>query len=114
MAAYGTRYQGADVVLLEPRRDDYRMFFTNIFTFSSRKAVAEHAYDATRQDLLRRHDELAPIFARHGLRLRRDVLEDDRRRLWPGVGLTEDGRRPTMRHTADRLAGALDRLERLL
>ena len=34
-------------------RDDYRMFFTNIFSFSARKAVCEHAYLATRRDLLR-------------------------------------------------------------
>jgi predicted acylesterase/phospholipase RssA len=113
LAAYGNRYKGADVVLLEPRRDDYRMFFTNIFTFSSRKAVCEHAYDTTRRDLLQRYDELAPIFARHGLRLRREVLVDDSRRLWPGVGVGEHGRLAAS-HTVDRLSSALDRLEQLL
>src|SRR4029078_1501901 len=35
-AAYAERYPGADVLLFEPRRDDPRMFFTNIFTFSAR------------------------------------------------------------------------------
>jgi NTE family protein len=111
LAAYGNRYQGADVVLLEPRRDDYRMFFTNIFTFSSRKAVCEHAYEVTRGDLLARYDELAPIFARHGLRLRRDVLEREGR-LWAGVGVG-DGRASTL-PALDRLGADLDRLEWLL
>jgi NTE family protein len=87
MAQYARKYQNADVVLIEPRRDDYRMFFTNIFSFSARRAVAAHAYQATRNELLRRQDELGPLLARHGIRLRLDVLEDPTRDLWSGVGL---------------------------
>ncbi len=87
MAAYARKYEGAEVVLLEPRRDDYRMFFTNIFSFSGRRTVAAHAYQATRQELLQRQDELIPLLARHGIRLRVDVLEDTTRDLWSGVGL---------------------------
>jgi predicted acylesterase/phospholipase RssA len=87
MAAYAPRYPGQDVVLFEPRRDDYRMFFNNTLSFASRRAICEHAYYVTRRDLLLRFDELAPIFARHGLRLRRDVLEDQERNLWVSVGL---------------------------
>jgi NTE family protein len=84
MAAYETRFKDADVVLLEPHRDDFLMFFTNIFSFSQRRAVCEHAYKAVRRDLLARYDELAPRFARHGVTLRRDVLEAERS-LWDGV-----------------------------
>jgi predicted acylesterase/phospholipase RssA len=114
LAAYGSRYRDADVVLLEPRRDDYRMFFTNIFTFASRKAVCEHAYQCTRRDLRDRYDELAPIFARHGLRLRREVL-DQRRSLWHGVGVGDGPRgRSAASHTLDRLSANLDRLEGML
>jgi predicted acylesterase/phospholipase RssA len=115
LAAYGSRYEGADVVLLEPRRDDYRMFFTNIFAFSSRKAVCEHAYQMTRRDLLARYDELAPIFARHGLRLRHEVLVEERS-LWEGVGIGERPRRGrgAASQTLERLSTDLDRLEQLL
>jgi NTE family protein len=113
MKAYDTKYPHADVVLVEPGSDDYRMFFTNIFSFSARRKVAAHAYAATRRDLLARYDDLAPVLARHGARLRREVLEDDTRDLWEGVGLTrEEGRVPTSR-TLARLDRALDRLERL-
>jgi predicted acylesterase/phospholipase RssA len=100
LAAYAPRFPGQELVLFEPQPDDYRMFFTNIFSFSQRKAVAEYAYHATRRDLLRRIDELEPIFARHDLVLRRDVLEDRRRNLWHGVGL-EGGAHP------QRIAGDL-------
>ncbi|HEX9668047.1 MAG TPA: patatin-like phospholipase family protein [Thermoanaerobaculia bacterium] len=120
MAAYRSRYEGADVVLLQPRRDDYAMFFTNIFGFAERRLVAEHAYQATRRDLLARYDELAPTLARHGVTLRRDVLEDAERDLWQGVGLEAGAkrkaggrgrRRPVAVH---RLDEALRRLEELL
>jgi hypothetical protein len=89
MAAYAPRYPGQDVVLFEPPRDDYRMFFSNTLSLSSRQAICEHAYEVTRRDLRARFEELAPVFARHGLPLRRDVLEDASRKLWPGVGLPE-------------------------
>jgi predicted acylesterase/phospholipase RssA len=89
MAAYAKRYPDADVVLFEPERDDYRMFFTNIFSFSARRTVASHAYQATRRQLYKRRAELGPLLERHGVELRVDVLEDESRELWPGVGLPE-------------------------
>jgi NTE family protein len=107
MAAYAPRYPGQDVLLFEPRRDDYRMFFSNTLSFSSRKSICEHAYNVTRCDLLARFDELAPVFGRHGLNLRRDVLEDRGRNLWAGVGLSQ-GRSS---HVTEELDRALTRLE---
>ncbi len=111
MKRYDQIFKGADVVLLEPSRDDYQVFFSNVFSFSARRSVCAHAYDATRWELLRRFDELAPVFARHGLRLRREVLEDSCRDLWRGVGVDGEGRRCTGHETLERLARALDRLQ---
>lgn len=121
MAAYETRFRGADVVLVEPERDDYRMFFTNIFGFSQRRAVCEHAYQATRRNLLARYDQLAPVLARHGVTLRRDVLEDPERELWAGVELAWGRKAAQERLQAEapaavvrRLDDALARLDRLI
>src|SRR5258708_34632226 len=61
------------------------MFFTNVFGFSERRAVCEHAYRTTRRHLLGRFEELAAVFARHGVTLRPDVLEEERD-LWEMVG----------------------------
>jgi len=114
MASYEAKYKTSDVVLFEPHSDDFLMFFTNIFSISERSAVCEHAYKAVRRDLLARYDELAPIFARHGLTLRRDVLEQERS-LWDGV-FHDRPRKPlaTGHPVARRLDDALGRLERLL
>jgi predicted acylesterase/phospholipase RssA len=106
LKAYEDRYDGADVILLEPRADDYRMFFTNIFSFSSRRYVCDHAYRATRRELWERREELAPVFARHGVRLRVDILEEERD-LWEGVGLGEGPKTAVL----NELEQALDRLD---
>jgi predicted acylesterase/phospholipase RssA len=112
MAAYAPRFPSQDIVLFEPQPDDYRMFFTNIFSFSSRRAVCEYAYEATRRDLLRRHDELAPIFRRHGITLRKDVLVDPTCNIWHGVGLdAAGGGQARDLPVAAALTRELDRLE---
>jgi hypothetical protein len=112
LSTYTPRYPGQDVVLVEPQRDDYRMFFTNIFSFSSRKAVAEHAYHSTRAQLLRRSNELEPLLARHGIRYRHDVLDDASRDLWRGVGLSVS--RNSSSNLAEDLDQTLTRVEHAL
>ena len=85
VARYANDYPGLDLVLFEPGRADIELFFTNIFSYASRRRLCEHAYQRTRADLLARSDTLAPIFARHGIALRLDVLRDASRTLVPGA-----------------------------
>jgi predicted acylesterase/phospholipase RssA len=93
MAAYERRYRKSDLILFEPRRDDYTMFFTNVFSFGARKMVVEHAYRSTLEQVRERAAELRPILARHGITLRPDVLARERDDLWASVGVASDGRR---------------------
>ena len=113
LSAYETRYTDRDVLVFEPRRDDYTMFFSNVFSFSNRKAVCEHAYRSTRRKLWRNRRRLEPVFARHGITLRLDVLEDPDRDLWDSVRLHER-RRPSTSHVKDRLDKALARVEEFI
>ncbi len=114
MASYETKFKEADVVLIEPERHDYLMFFTNIFGFAERRTVAEHAYTSTRRFLLTHADTLEPIFAHHGVRLRRDILEQERN-LWTEVG---EGKRRKEHHSGHATVRELDdllvRLEKLV
>jgi NTE family protein len=110
LSKYAREYAHADVVLFEPDADDAEMFFTNVFSFASRKRVAEHAYQATRADLRRHTRQLAPVLARHGLRLRDEVLAEGSRTL--AAGLRERPVRKTA--AATRLHRALDVLDRKL
>ena len=111
LAAYETRYSDKDVLVFEPRRDDYSMFFTNVFSFSNRKAVCEHAYRSTRRKLWRNRRRIAPILERHGLRLRTEDLEDEDRDLWQSVELNARRRRVAPSHLKDRLDKVLAQIE---
>ena len=84
LAHYATDFNDMDFVLFEPERSDVELFFTNIFSYSSRRRLCEHAYQRTRASLLARSDQLIPILARHGVRLKVDVLRDPRRTLVAG------------------------------
>jgi len=109
LSSYEPRYPGVDLILLEPDRNDYSMFFTNIFKLSSRRLVCEHAYRATRRQLFRRREELEPILARHGIGLRVDSLREERD-LEPTLGIRQ---RPRAAVT-DELNRTLTRLEDLM
>lgn len=114
MAKYEHEFKGADVLLFEPRPDDDDMFFTNLFSYAGRRWLSEHAYQRTREDLLRRHDELAPRLARHGVRIRRDVLLDPQRTLRRHLGQLQRRRAGVMGHSALKLSDTLDELARAL
>ena len=112
MDRYRTEFPEADVLLFEPHQSDAEMFFANIFSYASRKRLAQHAYDRTLADLGRRREQLEPILARHGITLDESLL-DGRRHII-------DARSPPLRrrgpihpitreldHTLDRLDAAL-------
>jgi len=81
IANYATDYPNKDILLFEPTGDDAKLFFSNVFSFQSRRMVCEHAYQMTRRDLLNRADELEPKLEKYGIRLRRDRLEDEQRTI---------------------------------
>ncbi|MEM9555685.1 MAG: patatin-like phospholipase family protein [Acidobacteriota bacterium] len=117
--AYETKYPDADVILIEPSRDDYEDFFSNIFSFASRRAVCERAFEATRNQLRRRRKQIEPILAKWDLALDHEFLDDPHRDLWAGVGLHDmapDGATPTVAgpEVLDELEGLLDRVEHAL
>ncbi|MFV8572327.1 patatin-like phospholipase family protein [Marinobacter sp. SBS5] len=81
IAQYARDYPDKEILLFEPTRDDAKLFFSNVFSFQSRRMVCEHAYQMTRRDLLNRADELEPKLAKYGIKLRRDRLEDEQRTI---------------------------------
>jgi NTE family protein len=110
---YRVTHPGADVLLFEPRPDDATTFFTRIFSTASRRGLCEHAYRRTRADLLERAPSLAPVLARHGLRLNLARLAG------PAQALVRDPvRRPPragrLAVATRRLGHALDDLERIV
>jgi predicted acylesterase/phospholipase RssA len=76
MERYKTAYPDVDIVLFQPNRSDADMFFTNLFSYSSRRRLCEHAYQKTRHELWVRRHELAPKLGAHGIEIDVDVLRD--------------------------------------
>jgi len=110
MDGYRKSYPRVDMLLLEPDRSDGEMFFVNVFKYSDRRRLVEHCYARTRADLERNAAGLAPLLARHGLALRRDVLADRDRTFQTAMAARRRGLGPA----TGRLEATLDRLEALL
>jgi NTE family protein len=81
MKGYKASHPGADIVLLEPDQRDPELFLANLFGYSQRRALAEHAYQSTRAYLRSHRGSLRPVLARHGLALDDAALDDPGRRL---------------------------------
>jgi len=112
MGKYDTEFPHADVVLFEPNRNDADMFFTNIFSYSSRKRLCEHAYQKTRAELWQRRHELAPVLGRHGVRLDLDLVRDPALSLVRSPAKPKPKRGTAAMRAASALAHCLDDLDR--
>ena len=115
---YDHTHPDADLILIEPECDDTSLFFSNIFSFKNRHDVCEHAYQATRQHLRSRADELRPTLERHGLALRMDILEEKTRTLYDSP-LPEPAKEAwtsstSMTEVLNETSETLDRLDDLL
>lgn len=113
LSKYKTDYKNADVVLFEPNSDDAEMFFTNMFSYASRRRLCEHAYQKTRIELYRRRHELGPILARHGIRIRLDALKEKHSLIHHDVAGHAE-KEDTLLSASHRLGDSLDELERWL
>lgn len=107
---YRSSHSSSDLVLMEPDPWDEQMFFTNIFSYSSRKALCEHAYQMARRDLLAQREHLEPLLAERGMTLRTDLLGDESRTLEDSLGRTRDSHASLARTLSD----TLDELDELL
>ncbi len=100
MERYKREHPEVDILLIEPTRDDMRMFGYNIMRTSARRLVAEHGY-RTALAFFRRHAaRQRRLFAKHGIR-----LADPRHA--PGLPAP----RPKRTGLARALDASLDRLE---
>jgi predicted acylesterase/phospholipase RssA len=81
MKGYEQTHPHTDIVLFEPDHRDAELFLANTFSVSQRRALAEHAYQRTREMLRSRRTTLSAQLARHGITIDRQVLDDAHRRL---------------------------------
>lgn len=109
MAKYESEFPRSSILLLEPNRNDELMFFTNVFSYSSRKELIDHAYRTTRAELLARADELERFLEPFELGLNRRVLERER-----SFVESMNAEKLYLAPMGNNLARSLDRLERII
>lgn len=102
MKAYERNHPDTTILLFEPDQRDPEMFLANTFSYSQRRALAEHAYQQTRQMLRSRRSVLSVQLARHGVSINDTILDDRERTL------------VSRRVPRTRAAWALQRLEGVL
>ena len=71
MERYAREHPEVDILLIEPDRDDLRMFSYNIMRYSARRVVAEHGYRSTLAFFLQQESRYRRILARHGIEIGR-------------------------------------------
>jgi predicted acylesterase/phospholipase RssA len=64
---YRLEHPGVDVLVLQPTRDDMRMFRYNIMRYGARRVVAEYGYRSAREAFRHHRARYARMFARHGI-----------------------------------------------
>ena len=103
MKGYAQTHPQTDILLFEPDHRDAELFLANTFSWSQRRALAEHAYQRTREMLRSQRSTIAKQLAPHGVTLDHAVLDDAERRL---IGRARRG--------GPRTARALRKLEETL
>jgi NTE family protein len=81
MKHYKRTYPGTDIILIEPDHRDPEMYLANTFSYSQRRALAEHAYQQTRSMLRSNKTTLSRKLGKHGITLNSEVLSDPKRQL---------------------------------
>jgi predicted acylesterase/phospholipase RssA len=66
---YRREHPEVDILLIEPTRDDVRMFGYNIMRYSARRVVAEHGYHTALAYFRRNAGRYRRLFAKHGIRM---------------------------------------------
>lgn len=71
------RHPDVDIILIEPKPDDFQMAFYNVMRFSERVTIAQHGFESVTIDLADQYHQLKATLARHGIQIsRRFVIEE--------------------------------------
>ena len=70
-----SRSKDVDILLIEPRADDDKMFFHELMSFSARLMVMQHGYESVSNGLQDTWGYLRRILPKHGIHITRRVVD---------------------------------------
>jgi predicted acylesterase/phospholipase RssA len=70
-----------DIILIEPKEDDFTFFDMNPFAFWNRAKAAKHGFESVRASIDERFDEIAKVLSSYGIEMTRDVVMQDEAKM---------------------------------
>jgi predicted acylesterase/phospholipase RssA len=71
------KHPEVDIILIEPSRNDYQMFFYNIMRYSARMIVARHGFETVTLKLAEDYEHYEALLARHGIPINRRLVTEE-------------------------------------
>lgn len=68
------RHPDVDIILIEPSRHDYKMFFYNAMRYSARLLLARHGFESVTLSIAEDYAHYKTMLGRHGIQITRRVL----------------------------------------
>lgn len=68
------RHSDVDIILIEPSRHDYKMFFYNAMRYSARLVLARHGFESVTLNIAEDYAYYKTMLERHGIQITRRVL----------------------------------------
>ncbi len=106
-------YPEVDIILIEPRPDDYQMFFYNVMRYSARHTIAEHGFEAVTLGLAENHQYYRTVLSRHNIPINRTLAMSELKEIQQSAYDQTVIRHVLERRTSED-AGVVDKLKRTL
>lgn len=107
LARYAREFPDVEIIVIEPPRDDLKMFLYNILRYSVRVILAEHGFKTARRMFLDHLEDYGKMFARHGIQLSPDLAEHEYRRMCAGVPIHTNRSVASLERSIERLEARL-------
>lgn len=75
------RHPDVDIILIEPSRHDYKMFFYNAMRYSARLLLARHGFESVTLNIAEDYAHYKDLLERHGIQITRRVLLQELQKL---------------------------------
>lgn len=109
------KYPNVDIILIEPRADDQKMFGYDLMDYASRLLVINHGFESVTVGLCENFPYFRQVLARHGIeispRLVQEELEDIRAGNYAPEVLRRVFAQSEERRSGATLSGVMDQLE---
>jgi len=69
--------QDVDIILIEPKPNDQKMFTPNIMQYSSRLSIAQHGFESVTYDLAAEYPKYKEILTRHSIPITRRLVNEE-------------------------------------